>query len=91
MFGELGGFDALIDDTLAFLKKNVSGHGKALNNYKKLEICLRKFTPRIELIRRELPAKYEYYVRGLMREVRAARSKAVEPMFADTVVKTSGS
>lgn len=86
MFDELGGFDALIDNTLDFLKKNVSGRGKALNNYKKLEISLRKFSPRIELIRRELPLRYEYWVRSLIKDVRAARSKAVEPLFGDSVV-----
>lgn len=86
MFGELGGLDALIDNTLNFLKKNAGGRGKILNNYKKLELSLRKFTPRIELIRRELPARYEYWVRSLIKNVRAARSKAIEPMFGDSVV-----
>ncbi len=86
MFDELGDFGALIDNTLAFLKKNVIGRGKVLNNYKKLEISLRKFSPRIELIRRELPLRYEYWVRSLIKDVRAARTKAVEPLFGDSVV-----
>ena len=87
MFVELGGFSALINNALDFLKKNDNGrNGKVLNNFKRLELNLRRFAPRIELIRRELPAKYEFYVRGLLKTVRAARSQAVEPMFADTVV-----
>ena len=86
MFNELGGFNALIDNTLAFLKKNDNGSGRVLNNYKKLEISLRKFSPRIELIRRELPAKYEYWVRSLIRNVRAARSKAIEPLYGNSVL-----
>lgn len=86
MFGELGGFHALIDETLDFLKKNDDGRSKVLNNYKRLELSLRKFSPRIELIRRDLPVKYEYWVRGLIKNVRVARSKAVEPLFGDSVV-----
>lgn len=86
MFVELGGFNALIDDALNFLKTNDKKRGKVLNNYKKLEISLRKFAPRVELIRRELPARYEYWVRSLARNVRAARSKAVEPLFGFSVL-----
>ncbi|HXG85158.1 MAG TPA: hypothetical protein VNI84_14150, partial [Pyrinomonadaceae bacterium] len=63
MYDELGGFHGLIDDTLVFLNKNDTGRGKVLNNFKRLELSLRRFVPRIELIRRELPAKYEFYVR----------------------------
>ncbi len=90
MFVELGGFSALIDNSLNFLKKNDDGrNGKVLNSFKRLEINLRRFAPRIELMRRELPAKYEFYVRGLLKSVRAARSQAVEPMFDDTVVRSN--
>ncbi len=83
---QLGGFNALMDDTLDFLNKNDNGRNKVLNNYKRLEITLRKFVPRIELIRRDLPTKYEFYVRNLIKNVREARSKAVEPLFGDSVV-----
>lgn len=86
MFVELGGFHALIDGTLDFLNKNANGRGKVLNNFKRLEINLRRFIPRVELMRRELPAEYEFYVRNLIRNLRAARSRAVEPLFSDSVV-----
>ncbi len=90
MFVELGVFNALIDNTLNFLKKKDGGrNGKVLNSFKRLEINLRRFAPRIELMRRELPAKYEFYVRGLLKSVRAARSQAVEPMFDDSVVRSN--
>jgi hypothetical protein len=86
MFDELGGFHALIDNTLFFLNKNDTNRGKVLNNFKRLELNLRRFIPRIELIRRELPARYELYVRSLIKNLRAARGKAVEPFFGDSVV-----
>jgi archaellum component FlaC len=87
MSNELGSFNALMDNTLFFLNKNDNGHGKVLNNYKRLELSLRKFMTRLELIRRELPFKFEFYVRKLIKSVRETRSKAVEPMFSDTVVR----
>ncbi len=86
MFKELGRFHALVDNGLAFLQKNDSGRGKVLDNFKRLDIGLRSFIPRLELIRRELPIKFEYYVRSLISRVRDARSDAVEPQFSDSVV-----
>ncbi len=86
MSDELGGFSALMDNTLNFLKKNDNGGGKILNNFKRLEINLRRFAPRLELIRRELPMRFESYVRNLIKSVRQARAKAVEPLFDDSVV-----
>ncbi|CAN5220883.1 hypothetical protein BH20ACI1_BH20ACI1_15390 [soil metagenome] len=86
MFNELGGFHALVDDTLGYLSKHDTDSGKVLNNFKRLEMSLRKFAPRLELIRRELPLKYELYVRKLIIYVRQARTKAVEPLFDNSVV-----
>lgn len=87
LYAELGGFHGLMDDTLAFLEKSDKDKGKVLNNFKRLEIGLRGFTPRLEVIRRNLPLKYEYYVRVLLRYLREARTRAVEPLFDDNVVK----
>lgn len=86
MFTELGGFHALVDNTLNFLNRNDDGGEKILNDYKRIELSLRTFIARLELIRRELPLKYEFYVRGLIKSVRDARVRAVEPMFDDSVV-----
>jgi len=86
MFDELGGFHALVDNTLNFLKRNNNNSGKVLNNYKRIELSLRKYITRLELIRRELPIKYESYVRQLTKYIRDARTEAVEPLFDDSVV-----
>ncbi len=89
MFNELGGFHALMDDSIEFLNRRDTGsNGKVLDNFKRLEIGLRAFSPRIEVIRRELPIRYDDYVRRLMKFVRDARTKATEPLFSDTVVPT---
>lgn len=86
MYNELGGFHALIDDTLDFLYGNSKSRDSVLNNFKRLEIGLRAFGPRIGLIRREIPVEYDPYLKSLIRYLRDARTKAVEPLFADTVV-----
>jgi hypothetical protein len=86
MFKELGGFHAIMDDTIKFLNKNDNGRGKTLDNFKRFEMALRSFTPRIETLRREIPERFEYYVRRLLRIVRDTRAKAVEPFFGETVV-----
>ncbi len=86
MFDELGGFNALIDDTLDYLNKRDTDSGKVLNNFKRLEMSLRKYSPRLELIRREVPNRYEPYLRGLIIDLRLARSKAVEPLFSNSIL-----
>ncbi len=91
MFRELGHFHALVDNSLDFLNENNTGRGKVLDNFKRLEIGLRKFIPRLEAVRRELPLKYEDYVRKLMIRIRDARTKATEPLFGETVVPLSRS
>lgn len=86
MYNELGGFHALMDDTLEFLYGSSKNRDSVLNNFKRFEMGLRKFGPRIGVIRREIPLEYDPYLKSLVRYLRDARSKAVEPLFADTVV-----
>lgn len=86
VFRELGVFHGLMDDGLDYLLKRDSGSGKVLDNFKRLEIGLRAFGPRLEVIRRDLPIKYEDYLRRLIKYVRDARSKAIDPQFGDTVL-----
>lgn len=86
MFSELGGFHALMDSTLDYLKRNNTGSNKVLNNFKRIEMSLRKDITRLELIRRDLPIEYDPYIRSLVKLVREARSRAVEPLFGETVL-----
>ena len=86
MFVELGAFHGLMDNTLGFLDKSDRDSKKVIHNYKRFEIGLRGFTPRLELMRRVLPTRYERYVRSLIKYLRTARAKAIEPLFDETVV-----
>jgi hypothetical protein len=72
-----------MEDTVAFLEKSDKNKGKVLNNFKRLELGLRGFAPRLEVIRRNLPLRYEYYVRVLLKYLREARTRSVEPLFDD--------
>lgn len=85
MYNELGGFHALMDDTLEFLE-SAPKKDKTLDNLKRFEMTLRGFAPRLGLIRREAPQEYDNYVRVLLRYLREARSKAIEPLFGNSVV-----
>lgn len=85
-FAELGVFHALMDDTLSFLGASRRPSGKVLDNLKRFELGLRKFTPRLELIRREMPITHEVYIKSLLRQLRDARTKATEPLFGNSVV-----
>ena len=86
MFVELGAFHGIMDNMLEFLNKSDKDSDKVLNNFKRFEIGLRGFTTRLEMIRHDLPIRYDNYVRNLVKNLRAARAKAIEPLFDDTVV-----
>lgn len=83
---ELGGFHALMDDTLAFLDRASNGRKEILNNFKRLEIGLRRMAPQLEILRREAPADRERYIYSLAKNLREARAKAIEPLFSDSVL-----
>jgi hypothetical protein len=83
---ELGGFQAIMRDALKYLQRSNTGNKKVLSNFKRFEINLRGFVPRLELVRRVMPQKFGFHVVQLMKSVRKARSNAVEPLFDDNVV-----
>lgn len=85
---DLSEFQAVLENTYNYLEKN-DLNNKADNRFKQLEIFLRRQVPRLETLRRVMPYKYGYYVLKLMRVVRDTRAKAVEPLFAESVVKSN--
>lgn len=86
MYTELGGFHALMDHVIAHLDRLDPNRDKVLDNYKRFEIGLRKYSPRLEILRREVPLRYESYIDKLLNYVRDTRARALEPMFGETVV-----
>ena len=86
VYTELGGFHYLMEDALAFLEKHDATDKKLLDYYKRYEIGLRAFVPRVEILRREMPTEYEPYVGHLLKHIRDVREKCLDPMFSDTVI-----
>ncbi|MGI8668693.1 MAG: hypothetical protein ACR2J3_02470 [Aridibacter sp.] len=86
---ELGGFQALVRNTLNYLKQ-FEGRNSSLKNFKRFEMTLKTFLPKLELIRREMPFEYSYHVRQMMKFVSDTRSRAIEPMYGDTVISEKG-
>lgn len=83
---ELGGFQAIMSDAMVYLQRKNTGSGKVLSSFKRFEITLRGFVPRLEVMRRLMPDKFGYHVVQLMKSVRRTRSTAVEPLFSDSIV-----
>lgn len=86
MYNELGHFHGLMDDALDHLARRDDGGGKIMDNFKRLELALRSFAPKLETMRRELPLRYDPYVRRLLTFLRDARAKATDSLFSDTVL-----
>lgn len=89
MYTELGGFHALMDHIMEHVDKLDERRSKVLDAYKRIEIGLRNYTPRLENLRRDVPLKYEHYVRKLIKYLRDTRARALEPMFGNTVVRNN--
>ncbi|GIU83085.1 MAG: hypothetical protein D6687_11385 [Acidobacteria bacterium] len=77
----LGNYHALLDYSLEILIENVEKDKRTFRALKDFEISLRKHSPRLELLRRKMPYSYGWHVQKLIRIVREARTKAVEPMY----------
>jgi hypothetical protein len=87
MYTELGGFLGILDNTFDFLLRSDTNSDKVLGNFKRFEIGLRGYVPKIEVIHRELPLRYKPFVKSTIKYIRDARSRALEPLFGDTVVR----
>jgi hypothetical protein len=86
MYAELGGFHALMDNTLKFLLASNTKESKQLNSLKKFEIGLRSYVVRLEVVRRDLPSNFDPYLKTLLKNIDEAREKAIAPFFSDTVI-----
>jgi hypothetical protein len=86
MFLAFGQFHGLMTYSLDFLSKSENTKSKSLDVFRKFELALKAYQTRLEMIHRELPLRWEEYTRKLIKYVRDGRSKALQPMFSDTVL-----
>ena len=82
---ELGGYQAVVDHGLRFLQSNNDDSRRVRDNFRRMEIALRAYVPRIEMIRRTTPFEYAIHLKTIMNFTRDARSRALDSFFSDTV------
>jgi hypothetical protein len=84
---ELGGYQAVIENGLSFLRRNNDGNNRAMDNFRRLEIALRSHTPRIEAMRRVTPFQFAAHLKTILDYARDARSRALDSFFGNTVIE----
>lgn len=84
---ELGSYQGVIEDALRYLDESGKDNGKTRDLYRKIEIALRTYTPRIELIRRATPYEYAVNIKEIARFTRDARGQALDAFYGDTVLR----
>lgn len=83
---ELGSYRAIIDDHLKFLQRRNNDAGKVRDNFRRMDITLRSYTPRIEMLRRITPFEFAVHLKGIINFTRDARTVALDSFFSDSVL-----
>jgi len=84
---ELGIYEALIRDVMNFIHKSGPVDNKRRDQYKRIELALRAHVPRIESIRRGLPASNAVYAKATLDYIRGLRTEALNSFYDDTVLR----
>ncbi|HEV3469037.1 MAG TPA: hypothetical protein VG148_06930 [Pyrinomonadaceae bacterium] len=83
---ELGVYEAIVKDAIAFLKATGKNSNKIRDLFKRVEIALRSHVPRLETLRRGLPSQHAVHAQATLDFVRDARTEALEAFFDDTII-----
>ena len=83
---ELGVYEAIVADTIHFVQASGRTGNKLRDTFKRIELALRANIPRIETLRRELPAAHAVYAKATIEFVRVQRDQALSAFYDDTVV-----
>ena len=89
--GELGVYEAVVDDAIHFLKGSSPGraNNRTRDLLKRVEMTLREHVPRLETIRRMLPSQHAVYLKDAIEFVREERDAALNSFYDDTVIPES--
>lgn len=85
--GELGKYEALIDDALDYLSPMARDKNKTRDLYKRLELALRAHGPRLTAIRRSTPLEYAVWIKELEEFARKGRTEALNSFYGHTVFR----
>lgn len=83
---ELGVYEAIVQDAVAFIRQSGRSSGKARDRFKQIELALRAHVPRLETLRRSLPSQHAVHVQSTLDFVRDTRAEVLDSFFDDTVV-----
>jgi len=85
--GELGKYEALIDEAMNYLNPMVRDKNKTRDLYKRLELALRAHGPRLTAIRRSTPLEYAVWIKALEEFARQGRTDALNSFYGHTVFR----
>jgi hypothetical protein len=83
---ELGVYEAIVADMVHFVQTSGRTGNKLRDTCKRIELALRSHVPRIETLRRSLPAAHAVYAKATIEFVRAQRDQALSSFYDDTVI-----
>jgi hypothetical protein len=83
---DLGVYEAIVADTIHFVQASGRTGNKLRDTFKRIELALRAHVPRIETLRRGLPAAHAVYAKATIEFVRAERDQALSAFYDDTVI-----
>ncbi len=83
---ELGVYEAIVADSINFVQASGRSGNKLRDIFKRIEMTLRAHVPRIETLRRELPAAHAVYAKATIEFVRTERDQALSSFYDDTVI-----
>jgi hypothetical protein len=84
---EVGMYQALIENALAFLSSFKRDSNKTRDLYKKLELALRAHGPRLTAMRRTTPLEFAVWIKKVEDFARAGRTEALNSFYGHTVVR----
>ena len=84
---EIGVYEALVADSVHSVQSSGRGKNKQRDILKRVEMTLRSHVPRIETIRRTLPAAYAAYFKSAIGFVNEQRDLALNTFYDDTVIR----
>lgn len=85
---DLGSYQAIIDNHIKFLEQNGYSSGKVRDNFRRMDIMLRSYAPRIETIRRTTPFEFAVHLKSILNFTRDARTRALDSFFSDSILTT---
>jgi len=86
---ELGVYEAIVADSINFVQSSGRTGNKLRDIFKRIEMTLRSHVPKLETLRRGLPAAHAVYAKATIEFVRNERDQALSAFYDDTVIPES--